>query len=196
VKYGIWILAAALALAQDKPPATLEKPKVLIIPAGVSITVRMNEALSSKKNDVGDHFSGVLESAISANGTIAAERQSLVSGRIVSRKRGMQGDELALELVSVERPNGEFLNVTTDPLVRRNENSMTSGAVRAGSTAALGAAIGGIVGGGRGAAIGAGAGGAIGAAGAVSPGRPVEVKSETVLVFRLRDAIKVEGRRQ
>jgi hypothetical protein len=190
------MVAAALAIAQDKPPATLEKPRMITVPAGVSITVRMNEALSSKKNDVGDHFTGILERAISASGTVAAERQSLVSGRIVSRKRAMQGDELALEVISIERPNGELLNVATDPLVRRNENSMTSGAVRAGSTAALGAAIGGIAGGGRGAAIGAAAGGAVGAAGAVSPGRPVEVKSETVLVFRLRDAIKVEGRRQ
>ena len=50
-----------------------------MIPAGVSITVRVNEALSSKKNDAGDRFTGVLESALSANGLVAAEKQSTVT---------------------------------------------------------------------------------------------------------------------
>ena len=60
------------------------------------------------------------------------------------------------------------------------------------SAAALGAAIGAIAGGGRGAGIGAAAGGAIGAAGASGPGKAVEVKAESVLVFRLRETLRAE----
>jgi hypothetical protein len=191
-KLAAWMVAAGLAFGEENSPSTQKNAAAIIIPAGVSITVRVNEAVSSKKNDAGDRFTGVLESALSANGLVAAEKQSNVTGRVVSRKRAMQGDELALELVSIDRPNGDQLNVVTDLLLRRNENSIASGAVRAGSTAALGAAIGAIAGGGRGAGIGAAAGGAVGAAGATGPGKPVEVKVESVLVFRLRESLRVE----
>lgn len=196
MKLALWKLAAwvvaGLAFGEENGPGSQKKAALIIIPAGVSITVRVNEAVSSKKNDVGDRFTKVLESTLSANGLVAAEKQSKVTGRVVSRKRAIQGDELALELVSIERPNGEKLNVVSDLLLRRNENSVASGTVRAGSTAALGAAIGTIAGGGRGAGIGAAAGGAVGAAGATGPGKPVEVKVESVLVFRLREALRGE----
>ena len=191
-KLAAWVVAAGLAFGEENGPGSQKKAALIMIPAGVSVTVRINEALSSKKNNAGDRFTGVLESALSANGLVAAEKLSTVSGRVVSRKRAMQGDELALELVSIDKPNGDRLNVATDLLLRRNENPTASGAVRAGSTAALGAAIGAIAGGGRGAGIGAAAGGAIGAAGATGPGKAVEVKAESVLVFRLREALRAE----
>lgn len=191
-KLAGWVVAASLAFGDENSPNNQKKAAAIIIPAGVSITVRVTEALSSTKNDAGDRFTGVLESALSANGLVAAERRSTVSGRVVSRKRAIQGDELALEVVSIDRPTGDRLNVVTDLLLRRNENSIASGAMRGGSTAALGAAIGAIAGGGRGAGIGAAAGGAIGAAGATGPGKPVEVKVESVLVFRLREALRAE----
>ena len=103
----------------------------------------------------------------------------------------MQRDELSLELVSITAQDGTSLNLVTDPLVRRNEKSAAGGVVRAGSLAGLGAAIGALAGSGRGAAIGAAAGGAVGAAGAAGPGKPVEVKTESVLVFRLREPLRV-----
>lgn len=163
-----------------------------IIPAGTPLIVRIDAGMSSKTHDAGDRFTGVLDAAIRIRGTAVADKGTEVYGRVVARKRSLQGDELSLELVSIEGSCEDTLYVSTDPLVRRNEKSVASSAVRTGSTAALGAAIGGVAGGGRGAAIGAAAGGAIGAAGGAGPGRPVEVKAETVLVFRLREALKVE----
>ncbi len=54
-------------------------------------------------------------------------------------------------------------------------------------TAALGTALGAIFGGGRGAWIGAAAGGAVGAGGTLgSQGKATAVKSEAVLMFRMR----------
>jgi hypothetical protein len=191
-KLAAWMVAAGLAFGEENSPNTQKKAAFITVPPGVSVTVRINEALSLKKHDVGDRFTGVLESTLSANGLVAAEKQSKVTGRVVSRNRAMQGDELALELVSIDRPNGEKLNVVSDPLLRCNENSIASGAVRAGGLAALGAAIGVIAGGGRRADIGAAAGGAVGAAGATAPGKPVEIKAESVLVFRLREALRME----
>jgi len=176
------LMTATMLLGQERHTCD-GRTRDVVVPAGVPIEVRIDTNLSSKVHDSGDRFSGVLHSAITANGVHVAEKHAVVSGRIVGRKRGMQGDELSLELVSIEASCGEMLYPVTEALTRRNEKSVTSGAVRAGSTAALGAAIGGIAGGGRGAAIGAAAGGAVGAAGSAGPGKPVEVKGETVIVF-------------
>jgi hypothetical protein len=141
------IVAAAVAFGGDGNSGAVKKSPSLMVPAGSAITVRLNESISSKKNDTGDRFTGVLESALSANGATVCDKRSMVTGRVVSRKRGAHGDELALELGSIEKPDGVTLNVTTDVVIRRNEHSVASGAVRAGSTAALGTTIGAIAGG-------------------------------------------------
>jgi hypothetical protein len=52
------MLAAGLAFGKDNSPSTQKKPGLTMIPAGISITVRVDEALSSKKNDAGDRFTG------------------------------------------------------------------------------------------------------------------------------------------
>lgn len=163
-----------------------------IVPEGTAIIVRIETRMSSKTHDAGDRFTGILDSAIRVKGIAIVETGVTVIGRVVTRKRSLQGDELTLELVSLESVCGNTVAVSTDPLIRRNERSFSSGAIRTASTAALGAAIGGIAGGGRGAAIGAAAGGAVGTGGAAIPGKPVEVKSETILVFRLRRELRVE----
>ena len=57
---------------------------------------------------------------------------------------------------------------------------------------AVGAILGGILGGGKGAAIGAAAGGGVGAgANTVTRGQQVQIESETVVRFKLSDAIIV-----
>jgi outer membrane lipoprotein SlyB len=84
--------------------------------------------------------------------------------------------------------------IETDPIERRgDEGSRAGDAVAIGSTAALGTALGAIVGGGRGALIGAAAGGAVGAAGTLgSTGKETAVKSEAVLMFRMRAPASVK----
>lgn len=185
------VMTAGLLAGQERPSNGCDTSGA-VVPAGTPIIVRIDTAMSSKTHDAGDRFTGVLDSAIRIKGATAAGKGATVDGRVVVRKRSVQGDELSLELVSIEGICMDTLYVSTDPVVRRNEKSVASSAVRTGSTAALGAAIGGIAGGGRGVAIGAAAGGAVGAAGSTGPGRPVEVKPETVLVFRLREALRVE----
>lgn len=182
---SIWLLTAAIAFGDGFPEA---KPSALVaLPPGTAVAVRINDKLSSKKNDSGDRFTGVLETALTVNHVTVAEKRSEVIGRIASRRRGMQGDELSLELVSITALDGTSVDIVTEPLVRQNEKSVTSGVVQVGSLAGLGAAIGALAGSGRGAAIGAATGGAAGVAG---PGKAVEIKRESVLVFRLREPVK------
>jgi hypothetical protein len=96
------------------------------------------------------------------------------------------------ELVELVCPT-DRIAIETDPIERSGESSSRTGdAVAIGSTAALGTALGAIFGGGKGAAIGAAAGGAVGAGGTLgAKGKPTAVKSEAVLMFRLRSAAMV-----
>lgn len=126
----IFLVLLVPMTAQDKGKpggAQTNKTNVITVPAGVTLTVRVNEAISSKKNDVGDRFTGVLETAVSANGAVVAERLSSVTGRVAGKRRSAQGDELSLEVVSIECPKGEVLPVVTDPMIRRHENSAATG---------------------------------------------------------------------
>jgi outer membrane lipoprotein SlyB len=92
-----------------------------------------------------------------------------------------------LELVELVCPT-DRVAIETDPIERSGEASSAGGdAVAIGSTAALGTVLGAIFGGGKNAAIGAAAGGAVGAGGTLgAKGKPAAVKSEAVLMFRLR----------
>lgn len=49
-KLAAWMVAAGLASGEEHSPGAQTKAALIIIPAGVSITVRVNEALSSKKD--------------------------------------------------------------------------------------------------------------------------------------------------
>jgi hypothetical protein len=100
--------------------------------------------------------------------------------------------ELVLELVELVLPP-DRIRIETDPIERIGESTSGAGsAVAIGSTTALGAALGAIFGGGRGAAIGAAAGGAVGAGGTLgAKGKQTGVKSEAVLMFRLRSPATV-----
>ena len=100
------LMAAGILAGQEKKPSECHTPEA-VVPVGVPITIRIDTSLSSKAHDSGDRFSGVLHSAIRANGARVAEKGANVTGRIVGRKRGMQGDELTLELVSIESRCGE-----------------------------------------------------------------------------------------
>ena len=124
-----------------------------------------------------------------------ADKGSSVVGRVVRvQKAGRMTapSALLLELVELVCPT-ERVAIQTDPIERSGESSSHTGdAVAIGSTAALGTALGAIFGGGKGAAIGAAAGGAVGAGGTLgAKGKPTAVKSEAVLLFRLRSPATV-----
>jgi len=160
------------------------------IPAGTMLAVRLIDRLSSDKSQAGDLFEGTLDTPIVVGGMVVAEKGASVVGRVVrARKAGRMTapSELVLELAELVCPT-DRVAIETDPIERSGEAFSTgSDAVAIGSTAALGTALGAIFGGGKGAAIGAAAGGAVGAGGTLgAKGKPAAVKSEAVLMFRLR----------
>jgi hypothetical protein len=201
-----WLVASTATWGQQaetqeerrpQPPGAWKKvsEKKVSLPAGTMLAVRLIDRVSSDKSQAGDRFEGTLDSPVVVGSAVAADKGSSVVGRVVrARKAGRMTapSELVLELVELVCPT-DRVAIETDPIERSGESSSRTGdAVAIGSTAALGTALGAIFGGGKGAAIGAAAGGAVGAGGTLgAKGKSTAVKSEAVLMFRLRSAATV-----
>ena len=66
-----------------QPPANFGPPSRLTIPAGKFINVRVDQPLSSDRNQQGDFFSATLMDPIVVDGIVVAQRGQRVSGRVV-----------------------------------------------------------------------------------------------------------------
>jgi len=75
------------------------------------IRVRINQALSSNVNNVGDVFSGVLDRPLVADGFVIAERGAHVRGEVLESK----SDSLALRLREIASSDGQRVHVVTEP---------------------------------------------------------------------------------
>jgi hypothetical protein len=181
--------AAAVRQYQPVPPT-------LTVPAGTVLLVRINEHLSSDRNQIGDRFTAVLEQPIVINGWVVARRGQTVIGQVeaavkAGRVKGVS--QLGVELTDLTVVDGEQRPILTELWKATGGTSHGQDAATIGTTTALGAAIGAAADWGRGAAIGAGAGAAAGI-GAVllTRGRPTVLEPETSLSFRLVDAVKID----
>jgi hypothetical protein len=171
-------------------------PPTLTIPAGTVLTVRINEFLSSDKNQIGDHFTAELERPIVVNGWVVARRGEILEGQVKDAKKAgrVKGtSELGVELTDMTLVDGKQAPILTQLWRGSGGTSHGADAATIGGTTALGAAIGAAADWGRGAAIGAGAG-AVAGIGAVllTRGRPTILDPETELSFRLEDPVKVD----
>ena len=195
---------AAPAPAPAPPPAAAPAPAPaaasvdsngqITIPAGQSLLIRMIDGVDSAKNHVGDIFHASLETDLVLGNTIVARKGTDVYGRLAnSQKSGTftGKSELQLELARLVIDGHDYPVVSSDYTLQ-GKGQGASTAKKVGGVAAAGAIIGAIAGGGKGAAIGAAAGGATGAGVQVlTKGAQVKVPSETVLEFRLQQAVLV-----
>ena len=183
--------------AQNEPnPQQRSVPPVLTIPAGTEVVVRINELLSSDRNQVGDRFTAVLQQSLVAYGWVVARRGQVLTGQVeAAQKAGrVKGvSQLGLELTDLTLVDGQQKPILTELWKASGGTSHGQDAATIGGTTALGAAIGAAADWGTGAAIGAGAGAAAGI-GAVllTRGRPTFIPPETELTFRLVDPVKVD----
>jgi hypothetical protein len=171
-------------------------PALLTIPAGTVVIVRINEPLSSDRNQVGDQFTGSLQQPIVVNGWVVARRGQVVMGQVKSVKKAgrVKGvSQLGVELTDMTLVSGEQAPVLTELSKGSGGTSHGADAATIAGGTALGAIIGSAADWGRGAAIGAGAGAAAGI-GAVllTRGRPTILEPESQLTFRLVDPVKVD----
>ena len=190
----------------NRPPATnglsdqyAAPPALLTIPAGTVLVIRMNEPLSSDRNQVGDQFTGVLEQPVVVNGWVVARRLQTVIGQVKSVKKAgrVKGvSELGVELTDVTLVDGQQAPILTELWKGSGGTSHGEDAATIAGGTALGAIVGSAADWGRGAAIGAGAG-AVAGIGAVllTRGRPTILEPESQLTFRLADPVNVDTTR-
>jgi hypothetical protein len=179
----------------QQPPAPQPVPAQLTIPAGTYITVRVNQLLSSDKNQTGDAFSASLVQPLVVNGVVVAEPGQTVGGRVAEAKKAghIEGvARLGLQLTTLTLVDGQQLPIQTQLVSRSGPTSVGQDAGTIVGTTALGAAAGAVADWGRGAAIGAGAGAAVGIIGVlVTRGHPSIISPEQVLTFRLEAPVTV-----
>lgn len=171
------------------------KARTVTIPAGTLLTVRVNETLSTRRNQTGDSFSATLDQPVVVDGFVIAERGSKVEGRVAESDPGgrVKGvSHIALELVRLSTSDGQRVRLQTESFAKEGQKDTKRDVAKIGAAAGIGAAIGAIAGGGKGAAIGAAAGGAAGTGGVMATrGAPAELPAETRVSFRLREPITI-----
>jgi len=181
--------AAPAEAAQPAP-----QPPPIVIPAGTVLTVTVDQAVSSKTANTGDHFDASLAEPVRVNVTEALRIGTRVSGVVreaqsAGRFNGHAVLGLALDSITVQ---GKAYHLQTSSVAENTKGRGKRTGIGAGGGAAFGAIVGAIAGGGKGAAIGALAGGGAGAGGAAFTGkRDITVPAETRLDFKLAEPVTV-----
>jgi len=156
------------------------------VPAGTTVTIRLERALSSDRNVSGEQFTASLALPLIVNGRVIAKQGSEVRGRILGISGRNGGSAyLVLELYQLVLANGWFESIATEPLERRSQARSTGG--QGLNFPAMGTSIGAALGKGRGAALGATIGASLrGLSATGTRVQPVVIGPNELLVFRLR----------
>ena len=182
--------------SQQAPPAV---PAQLSIPGGTFLTVRVNQLLSSDRNQAGDGFSASLAAPLVVNGVVVAEPGETVAGQVLDAQKAgrVQGtSRLNVQVTELTLVDGQQVPLQTQFVSRSGNTSVGRDAGAIAGTTGLGAAIGAAAGLGRGAAIGAGAGAVAGTVGVLlTRGQPTVIYPEQTLTFRIEAPITIDTTR-
>ncbi len=168
------------------PPAP---PAQLTLQRGTYVTVRLNQPLSSDRNQAGDAFTATLVRPVVVGGFVVAEAGQTIGGRVVEAKKAgrVEGvSQLKVQLTDLTLADGQNVPIASQLISRSGPTSVGRDVAGVGATTALGAAVGAGADWGRGAAIGAGAGAVVGLLGVLlTRGHPTIIYPESVLTFRV-----------
>jgi len=177
---------------QAAPPSL---PAHLTIQTGTYVTVRLNQALSSDRNQAGDAFSATLVRPIVVDGVVVAASGQTLGGHVTEAKKAgrVEGtSRLGIQLTDLPVVDGQQVPVQTQFITRNGPTSVGRDAGAIGVTTAAGAAIGAGVGGAGGAAVGAGAGLLVSTVGVLlTRGHPTILYPETVMTFRVEQPVAI-----
>lgn len=164
------------------------------LPIGASISVTVDETVSSKDASVGQKVSGSVAENVTVNGKVVIPKGAKANLAVASAESAgkIKGQpKLWLKLVSVV-VKGKTYTATTNWAGQTGAARGKRTAIGAGGGAAAGAVIGALAGGGKGAAIGAAVGAGAGTGAAAMTGKTeVEIAAETKLSFKLKIALMV-----
>ncbi len=183
----------------EPPPAQMELPARLTLRRGSFVTVRIDQPLSSDRNQQGDAFAATLVRPVVVDGVVVAERGQTLSGRVEEAQRAgrVKGvSRLAVQLTDLSLVDGQQLPIRTQLINRSGPTSEGRDVGTIAGTTVLGAAIGAAADWGRGAAIGAGAGAVAGTIGVLlTRGHETVIYPESVLTFRIEAPVTISTER-
>jgi hypothetical protein len=174
--------------------ATNQAPPELTIPAGTSITVRLQESLSSASARPGERFEAVVDEPVVVGDQIVLPVGTLVTGHVTLARRSgrlRHPGELGLTLDTVTVGQQQVALATSHISARGGSHKKRNWAWIGGGSGG-GALIGALAAGGKGALIGSGVGAAAGTTTAFLTGKKnVGFAAERRLRFRLRNDVNV-----
>jgi len=177
------------------PPDNYGVPPRLTIKPGTYVTVRMNQWLSSDRNQQGDTFTATIDQPVVVDGFVVAQRGQTVYGRVSEAQKAgrVEGtSRLGLQLTQLTLVDGDQTPIQSQMVTRNGQTSVGRDAAAIGVTTGLGAAIGAGVNGGVGAGVGAGAGAVVGIIGVLlTRGRPTVIYPESVLTFQIQAPVEI-----
>jgi len=180
---------------QSNYPQNQAVPSRVRLQAGTFVTVRIDQMLSSDKNQVGDGFSATLTRPLVADGVVVAQRGQLIGGRVseVQKAGRVKGvSRLGVQLTDLTLVDGQQVPIETGLANLTGPTSKGRDAAAITGTTITGAAIGAAADLGPGAAIGAGAGLIAGTVGVLlTRGRPTVIYPESLLTFRLDEPVTI-----
>jgi hypothetical protein len=165
------------------------------LPAGISITVTLDQSVSSKDATVGQRVDGSVAQDVAANGKTVIPKGSKVSLSVANAQASghlKTPAKLWLKIDSIE-VHGKSYTIPARWSGQTGASHNKRNIVAIGGGTALGATIGALAGGGKGAAIGAAAGAGAGTAGAAMTGKKdITFPAETKLRFTVKQSFTVK----
>jgi type IV secretory pathway VirB10-like protein len=156
------------AVEAVKPAATrVSIAETFTIPADSVVGLEIETGVSSQTAQIEDRVDARVTRDVKIDGTTVIPAGSRVRGEVIRVEHGGRFKErarLGIAFHTLVLPDGEAIDIETDPLVREGDDVVRKTGTRIGATAAGGAIIGAIFGGEKGAAIGAAAGAGAGTA--------------------------------
>jgi hypothetical protein len=176
------------------PAPVPQPPPPVVIPAGTTITVTLDQTVNSQTANNGDPFAASIAVPITSGNLVVLPVGTKVNGTIVTAQSAgrFKGNALLQLTINAVQLNGTSYPIQSNEIEDVGKGRGKRTAVGAGGGAAFGAIIGAVAGGGKGAAIGALAGGGAGTAGAAFTGKKdIVLAAETRLHFRLAQPLTV-----
>ena len=187
--------AAAEGSAEPSEAAAPAVHKPVILPAGTVLTVRLNEAISSKSNHAGDKFTATIEEPVEVDGKVVVPKGSSVSGTVTDAKaRGkIKGSALLRLVLDSMTVKEKDYDIETAVVAQNMAGKGKRTAALGGGGAATGALVGAVAGGAKGFGIGMLVGAGVGLAGGAFTGnKNIELPAESVLTFKLLKPVELE----
>ena len=177
-------------------PVVSAVPISVSIPAGTTLTIRIDQRISVKTSRAGDTFTGeMVLPVVDSDNSVLVPKGALVAGVIdVAHRRGhFKGRSLLeLRLTSLTMNGTQYPLETRDMARSKKGKGRRSTALIAGGSG-LGMLVGGLATGGVGLVVGGLVGGGAGTAAAGLTGnRDIEIPAESVVHFNLADDLVVQ----